>query len=417
MMTSQGKVLYQPDSSYAVIRLLFTILLMIIGACGMYTIPVVMPAVEAEFAVARADAAMPYTLTLLGFGIGGVVMGKLADRFGIMVPLLIGAFSLLGGFLLAAYAPNIWVFTLAHGILIGLLGSAPTFAPLMADTTLWFAKRRGIAVAVCASGNYLGGAIWSPVVEHFVAEVGWRQTYMGLAVVCFLVMGSMALCMRARPPVASVQKPKAGGPVPSERPFGMPAAAAQSLLGIAGIACCVAMAMPQVHIVAYCGGLGYGAARGAEMLSLMLLSGIVSRLVSGVICDRIGGLKTLLLGSVLQTAALVLFLPFDSMASLYVISILFGLSQGGIVPAYAIIIREYFPVKGVSSRIGVVITCTLLGMALGGWLSGKIFDVTGSYDAAFMNGIAWNVVNFSIILFLIKRAARHTERGGVLQPA
>ena len=417
MTTSQGTIQYQPDSSYAVIRLMFTILLMIIGACGMYTIPVVLPAVEAEFAVARADAALPYTLTLLGFGIGGVVMGRLTDRFGITVPLLIGAVSLLAGFLAAAYAPNIWVFTLAHGILIGLLGSSPTFAPLMADTTLWFAKRRGIALAVCASGNYLGGAIWSPVVEHFVTEVGWRQTYIGLAVVCFVVMGSMALCMRPRPPAASVQATKVGGPVPSERPFGLSTAVAQSLLGIAGIACCVAMAMPQVHIVAYCGGLGYGAARGAEMLSLMLVFGIVSRLVSGVICDKIGGLKTLLLGSILQTSALLLFLPFDGMASLYVISILFGLSQGGIVPAYAIIIREYFPVKGVSARIGIVITCTLLGMALGGWLSGKIFDVTGSYDAAFMNGIVWNIVNFSIILFLIRRAAKHTERSGVLQPA
>ncbi len=417
MLTSQGTVTHQPDSSYAVIRLLFTIVLMIIGACGMYTIPVVLPAVEAEFAVARADAAMPYTLTLLGFGIGGVVMGRLADRFGIMVPLLIGAVSLLAGFLLAAFAPSIWMFTLAHGLLIGLLGSAPTFAPLMADTTLWFAKRRGIAVAVCASGNYLGGAIWSPVVEHFVAEVGWRQTYMGLAVVCFVVMGGMALCMRPRPPVASVLKPKAGGPIPSERPFGLSTRTAQSLLGIAGIACCVAMAMPQVHIVAYCGGLGYGAARGAEMLSLMLLSGIVSRLVSGVICDRIGGLKTLLLGSVLQTVALLLFLPFDSMASLYVISMLFGLSQGGIVPAYAIIVREYFPVSGVSARIGVVITCTLLGMALGGWLSGKIFDVTGSYDAAFINGIAWNILNVGIILFLMRRASQYTGRSNVLQPA
>lgn len=417
MAVSHNTVERQPDSSYAVMRLLCTILLMIIGACGMYTIPVVMPAVEAEFAVARADASMPYTLTLLGFGIGGILMGKLTDRFGIMVPLLIGACSLLVGFLLAAWAPNIWVFTLAHGLMIGLLGSAPTFAPLMADTTMWFVKRRGIAVAVCASGNYLGGAIWSPVVEHFVAEVGWRQTYVGLAIVCFVVMGAMALCMRPRPPVVSTHTQKKGGPVPSDRPFGLSTAMAQSLLGIAGVACCVAMAMPQVHIVAYCGGLGYGVARGAEMLSLMLLSGIVSRLVSGIICDKIGGLKTLLLGSILQTVALALFLPFDSMASLYMISILFGLSQGGIVPAYAIIIREYFPVSGVGTRIGVVITCTLLGMALGGWLSGKIFDMTGSYDAAFMNGIAWNILNFSIILFLLRRASRHTQHTGVLQPA
>lgn len=164
--------------------------------------------------------------------------------------------------------------------------------------------------------------------------------------------------------------------------------------------------MPQVHIVAYCGDLGYGAARGAQMLSLMLAAGIVSRLISGVICDRIGGLRTLLLGSALQGIALLLFLPFDSLASLYVISALFGLFQGGIVPAYAIIVREHFPAREAGSRVGVVLTSTLLGMALGGWLSGKIFDLTGSYDAAFVNGIAWNLVNVGIVLFLLSRARR-----------
>jgi MFS family permease len=417
MSTIRSTPLYEADSSYAVLRLLVTIVLMVIGACGMYTIPVVLPSVEAEFGVARADASLPYTISMLGFGVGGVLMGRLADRFGIMVPLLIGAAGMLAGFFLAAYAPNIWVFTLAHGLLISLLGSASTFSPLMADTTMWFAKRRGIAVAICASGNYLGGALWSPVVEHYVSEVGWRQTYMGMGVFCCVVMVGMALCMRARPPAPVVMASKAGAPIPSERPFGLPTKTAQGLICVAGVSCCVAMAMPQVHIVAYCGGLGYGAARGAEMLSLMLASGIISRIVSGVICDKIGGMKTLLLGSALQTLAIALFLPFDGMASLYVISILFGLSQGGIVPAYAIIVREYFPATGVGARIGVVITSTLLGMALGGWLSGKIFDVTGSYQMAFVNGMAWNVLNFSIMFYLWKRATSLSERNGVLQSA
>jgi MFS family permease len=218
-------------------------------------------------------------------------------------------------------------------------------------------------------------------------------------------MASLALLMRARPPalVAVGAAPRAGTGSPSQRPFGLSLNAAQVMLCIAGLACCVAMSMPQVHIVAYCGDLGYGAARGAQMLSLMLACGVVSRLVSGVICDRIGGLRTLLLGSVLQGLALLLFLPFDSLASLYVISALFGLFQGGIVPSYAIIVREYFPPAEAGARVGTVLMFTLLGMALGGWLSGKVFDLTGSYQAAFVNGIGWNLVNLAVVLFLLHR--------------
>jgi MFS family permease len=181
---------------------------------------------------------------------------------------------------------------------------------------------------------------------------------------------------------------------------------AQALLCLAGVACCVAMAMPQVHIVAYCGDLGYGAARGAEMLSLMLACGIASRLVSGWICDRIGGLRTLVLGSALQGVALLLFLPFDGLTSLYVVSALFGLFQGGIVPSYAIIVREHFPAREAGARVGTVLMATLLGMALGGWMSGKVFDLTGSYQAAFVNGIGWNLLNLAIAGWLLARTAR-----------
>jgi MFS family permease len=172
------------------------------------------------------------------------------------------------------------------------------------------------------------------------------------------------------------------------------------------------MAMPQVHIVAYCGDLGYGAARGAQMLSLMLACGIVSRLVSGLICDRIGGVRTLVLGSVLQGTALLLFLPFDGLVSLYVVSALFGLFQGGIVPSYAIIVREHFPPAEAGARVGTVLMATLFGMALGGWMSGKVFDLTGSYQAAFVNGIAWNLLNLSIAVVLLRRAGGRRGGGG-----
>ncbi len=390
------------DSGYAYFRLGIAVLIMTLGASGMYVIPVVLPAVQTEFAVARADASLPYSFLMIGFGVGGLLMGRLADRFGVWVPLLIGACAIGAGYWLAGTTTSFTTFNTSHGLLLGLLGCSATFSPLLADTSLWFVKRRGIAVAICASGNYLGGAIWPPLVQRAVDAWGWRSTYIGMGIVCAVAIGALALLMRPRPPIASAGTVSSGA-VASEQPFGMSRMSAQVLLCLAGLACCVAMSMPQVHIVAYCGDLGYGVARGAEMLAIMLAFGIVSRLVSGVICDHIGGLRTLLLGSALQGVALLLFLPFDGLVSLYVIAALFGLFQGGIVPAYAIIVREHFPASQAATRTGAIIMFTLLGMALGGWMSGKVFDLTGSYRAAFVNGIAWNLLNLTIAFFLLRR--------------
>jgi MFS family permease len=397
---------HQPDSPYAALRLGAALLIMMLSASGMYVVPVVLPAVQAEFGVARADASLPYSMLMIGFGVGGVLMGRLADRFGVTVPLIVGGVSLLLGFVVAANAPGMAAFNLAHGILIGLFGASAGFAPLMADTALWWVRRRGIAVAICASGNYLGGAIWPPIVQHFVESVGWRHTYVGLGIFCGTSVALLALAMRARAPVQVAHSPAEHAAMAEQRPFGLSPRFALGLLMVAGIACCVAMSMPQVHIVAYCGDLGYGAARGAEMLAIMLGFGIASRLISGAICDRIGGLRTLLLGSALQGIALLLFLPFKGLVSLYVISALFGLFQGGIVPAYAIIVREHFGPRHAASRTGLVIMCTLLGMALGGWMSGMAFDLTGSYQAAFLNGIAWNFLNLAIVMALLWRVSR-----------
>jgi MFS family permease len=407
-------VVHAADSRYAWMRLVLTLVLMTLGSSAMYVVSVVLPAVQAEFGAARADASLPYTLLMVGFGIGGVAMGKLADRYGLMAVVMLGAGGLGAGFVAAGLAPNLWTFAIVHGLLLGALGSAATFAPLVADASLWFVRRRGIAVAICASGNYLAGAVWPPIVQHFVTAAGWRGTYIGLGVLCVVVMPLLALWLRPRPPVAAAPATApAGGAMPSSRPFGLSMNVAQGLLCVAGVACCVAMSMPQVHIVAYCSDLGFGAARGAEMLSLMLACGIVSRLASGAICDRIGGLRTLLLGSVLQGLALLLFLPFDGLVSLYLVSALFGLFQGGIVPSYAIIVREYFPPKEAGARVGMVLMSTLLGMALGGWMSGKVFDLTGSYHAAFLNGIAWNLLNGTIVVWLLWRVGGFDRSRGL----
>jgi MFS family permease len=405
------------DSRQAAWRLLVTLGLVVLGNSSMYVVSVVLPTVQTEFGIDRASASLPYTFMMVCLGIGGLWTGRMADRHGLMKVLWIGALAVAGGFLWAAQSGSIWTFGLAHGLL-GLLGGASTFAPLLADTSQWWNRRRGIAVAICASGNYIAGALWPPLVQHGIETIGWRPTYTIMGLVCGLGMLALSGLMRQRPPLAPPQPVAAAGAAPAadrSRPFGLSPSSAQWLLCVAGVGCCVAMSMPQVHIVAYCTDLGYGAARGAEMLSLMLASGIVSRLVSGFICDRIGGIRTLLLGSALQGVALLLFLPFDGMVPLYVVSALFGLFQGGIVPSYAIIIREHFALQEVGARVGAVIMATLIGMALGGWLSGWIFDQTGSYDAAFINGIAWNLLNLAITGWLYRRlragAAQRTQAG------
>jgi MFS family permease len=408
------------DSREAWLRLAVAMTLSTIGGSAMYLVSVILPAVQRDFGIARAQASIPYTAMMIGFGIGGMLMGRMLDRYGARVPALIGSVNVGLGFMLAAVSPSIWWFALIHCFVLGMFGSSATFAPLLADTARWFVRRRGIAVALFASGNYLAGALWPPIVQHFVDGYGWRAAYAGMGAFCLLTMPLLAWRLGARAPADTSLSATAstGGGASQGRPFGFTSMQAQVLLCIAGVSCCVAMAMPQVHIVAYCTDLGFSAAQGAQMLSLMLGFGIVSRLVSGAICDRIGGLRTLMLGGLLQLTALLLFIPFDSLVSLYLISALFGLFQGGIVPSYAIIVREYFPSSQAGVITGNVLTATLLGMALGGWMSGKIFDLTGSYNAAFLNGVAFNLVNFSIAAFLWYRVkSMRVEKHGAAPQA
>ena len=386
-----------PESPYAWRRLAASLAISTVGGVGIWSVVVALPAVQAEFGAARGGASLPYSATMLGFALGGVAMGRLADRFGILAPLVLGALALGAGYIGAAQATALWHFVLLQGLLIGFLGSSTVFGPLVADISLWFDRRRGMAVGICASGNYLAGTIWPPLIQAGIDSIGWRATYVAVGIACVATMLPLAMVLRRPPPPA---KPSIAG---AGEAGAMPVSARtlQALLIVAGLTCCLAMAMPQVHIVAYCGDLGYGVARGAEMLSLMLGFGVASRLASGWICDRIGGVKTLLLGSAFQCAALLLYLPFDGLTSLYVVSILFGLSQGGIVPSYAIIVREYMPASEAGTRVGLVLMSTIVGMAIGGWLSGYIFDLTGSYRAAFLAGIGWNLVNLSIALWLL----------------
>jgi MFS family permease len=403
----RSSVTTDTESAYAWVRLGIAVLLSTLGGISLWSVVVVLPAVQAEFAVDRAAASLPYAVTMIGFAVGGVLMGRMADRFGIMLPALIGAVALSVGYVAAGYATSLWQFALVHGLLIALFGGAATFGPIVVDTSHWFTRHRGIAVAIAASGNYLAGTVWPPIVQHFVQTVGWRHTHIGIGVLCAVTMIPLALALHRRAPEnhLGATAPMAA---PAHTTLGLSPTSLQMLLSIAGFACCVVMSMPQVHIVAYCSDLGYGVTRGAEMLSLMLGLGIVSRVGSGFVADRFGGLPTLLIGSAAQMLALLLYLGFSSLPSLYVISGLFGLFQGGIVPSYAIIIREYLPAREAGMRFGMVIMATLFGMAFGGWISGAIFDATGSYSAAFANGALWNLLNLCIAVALLTRGARRT---------
>ncbi|MGB0310440.1 MAG: CynX/NimT family MFS transporter [Candidatus Puniceispirillaceae bacterium] len=388
------------DTPYAWFRLLITLIIAIFANTGMWAVITIMPALEAEFVTSRAVTSLPFTMNMIGFAVGNLVIGQIIDRFGVTLSVMAAAICSALAFFLATLAGDIYLLAAIH-LLLGF-GTAAGFGPLITDISHWFLKQRGIAVALIASGNYLAGGIWPLFLSDILAEDGWRAAYLSLSVVTLCIILPLALLLQRRLPEAgheiaarqvtqNIQKTRIS-------PLRL-----QILLSIAGVACCVAMSMPQVHIVSYCVGLGYGPAVGAEMLSLMLFGGVVSRIASGLIADRIGGIRTLLLGSFAQGIALVMYLPFDGMASLYVVSLIFGLSQGGIVPSYALVVREFLPPKEAGARIGFVIMMTIIGMALGGWMSGWIYELTGSYQAAFINGIAWNALNLGIVLWILSR--------------
>ncbi|WGR98326.1 MFS transporter [Bradyrhizobium sp. ISRA443] len=389
-----------PDSRRAWLRLAVAVVIGSLGSVGMWSVVVALPVVQSDFAATRGTASLAFTMVMLGFGLGQVVTGKISDRYGIVAAIGVGIGILGLGYIGAGYAPSVWAFILLH-FAIGL-SSAATFGPLMAEASHWFDRYRGLAVAIAASGNYIGGTLWPPAVNFGIQTFGWRTTHIAIGVFTAIAM-AVALVVLRLLMGAAVRRSHVSAP-PPRVDLKLSTNALTAILSVASISCCVAMSMPQVHIVAYCGDLGYGVARGAEMLSLMLGFGIISRIGSGFLADKIGGIRTLLIGSIAQGSALLFYLFFDSLTSLYIISAMFGLFQGGIVPSYAIIVREAMPAAEAATRIGIVIFASVFGMSLGGWISGVIFDATGSYAAAFANGLAWNLLNVTIMVLLLLRA-------------
>lgn len=402
---------YAPDGAYAFIRVALSLAISTLIGVGMWAVIVVLPPAQVDFGADRSAAALPYTLMMCSLAFSTIVLGRMTDHLGIVPPLAISAVALGIGFVLAGYAPNLAVFTAAH-VLIGL-GAGTGFGPMMADVSHWFVKRRGLAVVIVASGNYFAGTIWPLLMSLSIPLVGWRATYAGIGVIVAATVLPLAYLMRQRPSAAVYERQEAATEA-ARADVGISSQLLMVLLIAAGFSCCVAMSMPQVHLVAYCGDLGYGVARGAEMLSLMMALGVISRIASGFVADLIGGAATLLVGSFMQGVALLLYLYFNGVESLFIVSGIFGLFQGGIVPMYAVICRELLPPRRAGAAIGLVVSATILGMAFGGYFSGVIFDLTGSYRMAFLNGVLWNAFNFAIVLWLFRRRQRRQPAGQLL---
>ena len=401
-MTDESLIL---DSRYSWFRMTISLLIAMICSAGIWVIVLIMPAVQAEFGVSRGDVSLPYTLTMIGFAIGNFGIGRMVDGLGATKAIVGAGIVLCAGFVLAAVSGSVWGLSLMQ-MIIGF-GAAAGFGPLMADVSQWFLRRRGLAVAITASGNYLSGAIWPLILTGVLEDHGWRGVYWVLAVVTVLGMIPLALVLRRKVPLAAMAKSDEISQTRA-RAAGISPGALMVLLGLAGIGCCVAMSMPQVHIVSFCVDLGYSAGIGGQMLSVMLICGVFSRLASGFLADWLGGVKTVLIGSALQCLALFLYLPAGGLVSLYLVSAIFGLAQGGIVPSYAVVVREYMPSDQAGRRVGFVLMMTILGMAIGGWMSGWIYDLTGDYGMAFINGIAWNFLNIAIMLVILMRTrSRH----------
>ena len=390
-------MIIQYDSTRSWFRAFLLFILAVIGTVGMWSVVVFIPEIENEFKVDRGTSSLLYAATMIGFGFGTVIIGKIFDKHGIKKPIVIASISLIISYYL--YSISIYFWNLLFLQAFMGFAAAAFFGPAMADITNFFNNRRGLALSIVASANYVAGASWPLVISFALNFVDWRTTHFWISIFCLVsmlpILGFLKNYKNIQNEEANIMSSK------DEPSIKLSNNQLQIILMFAGVCCCVAMSMPQVHMVALCVDNGFGLQVGTEILAVMLYSGMISRIVFGFLSDKIGPLPTILLGSFLQMVSLVFFLPFNSQLSLYMVSLMFGLSQGGIVPAYAIIIRKYLPLQQAGVRVGLVLGATIVGMALGGWISGEIFDLTQSYYLAFVNGILWNLLNILAIIYVI----------------
>lgn len=396
------------ETAYGWVVVVASNLLVATAIGASYLIIVSLKPIAAEFDWPRSIPSLAYSMVMLGAGIGGIVMGLWSDRRGMGGVSLLGAVMVGTGAIVVSNTTHYWGLLITCALLLGFLGGGTVLSPLLTNITRWFDRRRGLAVSLVASGQAVAGAVWPNIFQFGIDTAGWRDTWFWFGVFAICAMLPLSLLVRRKPPTPlSMSGGNLGGAAYDIRSAPK---LTLILLGFAIIGCCVAMAMPAVHLVAMCSDLGFSAVNGARMLSFLLACSFASRIGFGWLSDRIGGLKTILIGSSLQAIMLTCYIWVDGLTSLFVLSGAFGLAYGGIVPAYTLAVRELFPAREAGWRIGVIFLCGTSGMALGGWLGGYIFDLTGHYYYAFVTGVLFNLVNLSIICFLLWLAgARNTS--------
>jgi len=361
----------------------------------------------------RSVVALAGALVWVGTGMGGIVMGWVADRIGVKPTVVFGALMAALGLAVSTIG-QVWALFFGHAILMGLLGNSAHFPPLVVYVSRWFDRRRGAAVALISSGQYVAGILWPTVFERAMTQFGWQVTMLGYAVVVAAAIVPMALFLGPPPRPSRAAATVGAGMRRNGRALGLPANLVQTLLSVAGFLCCVPMAIPAGHLVAFCTDLGIPAAHGAAMLSVLLGSAFVSRLFWGWLADRVGALATLLAGSACQALAIVAFTATQDEAGLFAVSAAYGLGFSGIVPAYVLAIRELFPSVEASWRVPTLLFISMSGMAFGGWFAGALYDYFGFYAPAFAAGALFNVANLAIIGFLVTRQAREPRLPAVL---
>jgi MFS family permease len=369
--------------------------------------------IAASLGTDRSVVALASALVWVGTGMGGIAMGWVADRIGVKPTVVFGAVMAAMGLAISAIG-QVWTLFLGHAVLIGLLGNSAHFPPLVVYVSRWFDRRRGTAVALISSGQYIAGIVWPSIFERGIAQFGWQATMLGYAVVVAAAIVPLALFLQPPPPPSRAATIVAAGARRRARTLGLPPNVVQALLCAAGFLCCVPMAMPAGHLVAFCTDLGISAAHGAAMLSVLLASAFASRLFWGWLADRIGGLGTLLAGSACQALAIFAFTLTQDEVGLFAISAAYGLGFSGIVPAYVLAVRELFPSTEASWRVPTLLFISMSGMAFGGWFAGALYDHFGFYAPAFAAGALFNVANLVVIGFLVMRQARQPHLPAVV---
>ena len=369
---------------------------------ALWIVAVGLKAIAADFGGARSEPALASSLAWFGSSLGGLMMGPLAERYGIRTTVIFGAVSVCIGLLISTLGQP-WQLFLGHGVFIGLLGNAGLNAPLYVYVSRWFDRRRGSALALLSSGLYLAGTIWPPIFERAIAHFGWQTTMLVYGLFVAAVVVPLALIFLKNAPETPTATGMAGAPGETPRVLGWPPNVVFALLVVASFLCCVTMSMPQNHLVALCTDLGYSAQSGAAMLSLLLGLGVLGRQIWGAIADRIGALSTLMISSALQGLAMTGFVVTQDEAGLFAVSAAFGIGFSALIPAYVLAVREYFPAREASWRVPVVLLLSGSGMATGTWLAGALYDYFGFYAPAFAAGVAFNMANFIVIATLVLR--------------